>query len=415
MLSVIALAMLAAACASPRASSRAPRVSTASREPVREARALLDRMHRGELPGSLERMVADLDDVARREGASTRGLQARRLGADLLAAQWRLTRDPHDRVRASDALESVADERGDEGCSARLALGDLLASCGETERARAEYLRYERECPNAADLAHVHATLALLDPALARAESAAARARVQNVASGFEAARAQGAAPYRRIVIDPGHGGTDPGARAANGLAESTVTLDVSRRLAERLSAMTGADVILTRDRDVFVPLEERAVRANRAGGDLFLSIHCNSSENPLSHGISTYVLDASDDRVAARVARRENGELESDPLADPEVFRILANLRLIGSSSRSTALAQRIQSSLVERVRARYVDTADLGVHTARFHVLVGARMPAVLVELSFLSNPIEAERLGDARYRDDLARAIADAVVAR
>lgn len=381
-------------------------------EPVHDARALLAQLRSGALPGGVDRAVSDLNAFAAREGASSRGRDARRLAADLLAARFRAGRDPRDCDRAVELFDALADSSRESACDAIVAAGDLLASGSRIDAARAKYLRFERECSAAPDLAHVHATLALLDPALAHAESDAIRAHVPHAREPLPAARTNGATHYRRIVIDPGHGGSDPGARSADGLAESTVTLDVARRLADRLVARTGADVILTRDRDTYVPLEERAVRANRAGGDLFLSIHCNSSENPASRGVSTYVLDATDDRVAARVARRENGEYERDPLGDPEVFRILADLRLIGSASRSTHLADTIQHGLLEHLRARYPDIADLGLHTARFHVLVGARMPAVLIELSFLSNPVEAARLGDDQYRSDLADAIADAV---
>lgn len=382
-------------------------------EPVRYANALLARLLRGEQPGGVDRAVAALDSLVPLEGDSSRGREARRLAADLLSARYRAGRDPADRERAVTRYDVLADLAGSFGCEALVLAGDLLANSSETEAARGRYLRFERQCAGAANLAHVHATLALLDPGLAHAESDAARARARPRPSSQDITRAtHGGTSYRRIVIDPGHGGWDPGARSANGLSESLVTLDIARRLADRLAMLTGAEVVLTRDRDVYVPLEDRAARANRATADLFLSIHCNSSDNPASRGVSTYVLDATDDRVAARVAQRENGEAGRDPLADPEVFRILANLRLIGSASRSTRIAHAIQDGLLGYLRARYVDVGNLGVHTARFHVLVGARMPAVLIELSFLSNPIEAARLADDRYRADLAEAIAVAV---
>ncbi|MEI8256188.1 MAG: N-acetylmuramoyl-L-alanine amidase [Deltaproteobacteria bacterium] len=411
--SAIVLVALASACASPRTpAGTAPSVAS-STEPVRYAHELLARLHRGELPGGVDQAVVALDPFVIREGDSSRGREARRLAADLLAARYRAGRDPADRERALSRYDGLADVPGSPGCESIVAAGDLLASGGENDSARARYLRFERQCPDAPSLAHVHATLALLDPALAHAESDAARNRARPAPSSPNTTRAtHGGAGYRRIVIDPGHGGWDPGARSATGLAESIVTLDIARRLADRLATLTGADVVLTRDRDVYVPLEDRAARANRATADLFLSIHCNSTDNPASRGVSTYVLDATDDRVAARVARRENGEAGRDPLADPEVFRILADLRLIGASSRSTRVAHAIQDSLLGHLRARYADVGDLGVHTARFHVLVGARMPAVLIELSFLSNPVEASRLADDRYRADAVEAIAVAV---
>jgi N-acetylmuramoyl-L-alanine amidase len=217
----------------------------------------------------------------------------------------------------------------------------------------------------------------------------------------------------RRIVIDPGHGGFDPGARASNGLAESVVTLDVARRLADEIARTMGVQVVLTRDADVFVPLEDRAARANAVSADLFVSIHCNSSENALSRGVSTYVLDTTSDSVAARVARREEGEVASDPLSNPEVFRILANLRLLGQASPSMHLADEIQHSLVTNLgRVDPNGATDLGIHPARFNVLVGARMPAVLVELPFLSNASDAAHMRNPAFRAVLSHSIAEAV---
>ena len=157
-----------------------------------------------------------------------------------------------------------------------------------------------------------------------------------------------------------------------------------------------------------------RAEFANDAGADLFLSIHCNSSDNPSSRGVSTYILDTASDRVAARLAARENAAQENHALADPNVFRILANLRLVGLGSRSHEVAAALQATLVGALRQRYADAVDLGIHPARFNVLVGARMPAVLVELSFVSNPTEEQRLRSAEYRDLLARAIVDGLAA-
>jgi N-acetylmuramoyl-L-alanine amidase len=372
-----------------------------------EAAELTTRLRQRELPPGVDALVAELEAVAQSEGRSSRAHEALRAAAELVSARHRLTRDRRDLVRAEGLWQGLATaEAGETGCEALAALGGLLHSAGELPRARARFLEYERRCPHGAALAHVHATLALLDPATARAEAEVQRARPQPVEAR------PGARRLRRIVIDPGHGGSDPGARGPGGLAESHVTLDVARRLADHVVGTLGSEVMLTRDADEYVPLPARAARANAAGADLFVSIHCNSSENPASRGVATYVLDTTGDAIANRVAARENGAFGGDGPLDPQVLRILADLRLVGQGSRSVALAEKIQRSIVATLRPRYPDVVDLGVHPARFHVLVGARMPAVLVELSFLSNPVEGARLRDPAYLDALARAIAAAI---
>jgi N-acetylmuramoyl-L-alanine amidase len=127
---------------------------------------------------------------------------------------------------------------------------------------------------------------------------------------------------------------------------------------------------------------------------------------------VSVYALDAQHERVESRFARRVRIEHELDPLDDVEVAQILADLQLATQGARSWRLAARVQRSLLTTLRASYPDVEDMGVHAARFNVLVGTEMPAILVELSFISNPMEESRLRDERYQNHLARAIADAV---
>jgi N-acetylmuramoyl-L-alanine amidase len=406
-----ALALASAACSGggERIPTFSARGAPTAGELVTRAEETRARLARRELPPGVDQLVADLEAAAVAEGGSARAQEALRAAGDLLAARYRVTRARPDAERAEVLLLRAAQREGEGACEALAASGGLLLASGERARARARYLEYERRCPRGAALAHVHATLALLDPAAARAEAEAAQARQTARSTRGEG---PGRTRLRRIVIDPGHGGSDPGARGHGGLTESAVTLDVARRLADRVVTTLGVEVMLTRDADEYVPLEDRAARANNAGADLFVSIHCNSSENPASRGVSTYVLDTTSDAIAARIAARENGAFERDPLADPEVFRILADLRLVGQGSRSLRLAEGIQQSILATLAPRYPDVVDLGVHPARFHVLVGARMPAVLVELSFVSNPVEAARLRDPGYRDDLARAITAAI---
>jgi N-acetylmuramoyl-L-alanine amidase len=213
-----------------------------------------------------------------------------------------------------------------------------------------------------------------------------------------------------RLVLDPGHGGKDTGAVGSGGLREKDVTLDIARRAAPILSAK-GIQVVLTRDDDRFVSLEERTARANAFGADLFVSIHCNASEKGLRRGVETYVLDTTRDELAARVAARENATTQASTV---ELASILGDLRLADQSQRSTRLAQLVERAATSAIGARYGDAVDGGVHTAGFYVLVGADMPGVLFETSYISNTAEEQRLTSEEYRQILADAIANAVKA-
>ncbi len=222
----------------------------------------------------------------------------------------------------------------------------------------------------------------------------------------------KGKREVRRVVLDPGHGGTDPGATGPSGLLEKDVSLDIAHRAAPVLSREMGIVTLLTRDRDEFVSLEERTARANAFSADLFLSIHCNASESSSAHGIQTYVLDTTSDEIAARVAARENNA----PLAQAggDVARLLGSLRLADLGSRSTHLADLLQRSAMASLGEKYPGASDQGVKTAGFYVLVGAQMPAILFETSFISNPLEESRLGSTDYRQRLADAVVNAVKA-
>jgi N-acetylmuramoyl-L-alanine amidase len=213
-----------------------------------------------------------------------------------------------------------------------------------------------------------------------------------------------------RVVLDAGHGGRDTGAVGPEGTVEKDVTLDVAHRAARILGGQ-GIEVLLTRDDDHYVSLEERAARANAFAADLFVSVHCNASEIRNRRGVETYVLDTTRDEVAARVAAREN---ETTPEATAEVARMLGGMRLADQSQRSTRFARLLARSALAALRMKYRDTVDGGVHPAGFYVLVGARMPSVLFESSYISNPVDEERLASDDYRQLLADAIANAVKA-
>jgi len=212
----------------------------------------------------------------------------------------------------------------------------------------------------------------------------------------------------QRVVLDPGHGGNDAGATGPTGVHEKDVTLDIAKRAAKGLAAV-GLEAILTRDDDRYVTLEERTARANQVAGDLFVSIHCNAAENRTRHGIETYVLDTTKDDIAGRVAARENATTLA---AGAELGSILASMRLADQATRSTRLAELLQKSALASLKGSYPDALDGGVHPAGFYVLVGARMPAVLFETSYISNPTEEGRLNSDDYKDRLVDAIVNAV---
>lgn len=217
--------------------------------------------------------------------------------------------------------------------------------------------------------------------------------------------------PVRRIVVDAGHGGHDPGAIGPRRVREKDVTLAIANRLARKLRD-AGFEVVLTRNRDRYLALEERTAIANTARGDLFVSIHANAHPRRNREGIETYYLNVADDRYAARLAARENG-LDFDE-GSGVLTRILTDLETKASAGASRRLAQHVQREVTTSVRARVGDVRDLGVKGALFYVLLGARMPAVLVETAFVSNRVEERRLASTRYQDVVASGIARAVTA-
>ena len=215
----------------------------------------------------------------------------------------------------------------------------------------------------------------------------------------------------RRIVVDAGHGGHDPGAIGRRGLREKDVTLDIARKVARLLKA-DGFDVVLTRDADRFLQLEERTALANTSRGDLFVSIHANAHPRRNRSGIETYFLNVTDDRYAARLAARENGAAPDGEDSDDVLQRIRSDLDAVASAGLSRQLADLVQRELCRSVRSRFGDVRDLGVKSALFYVLLGARMPAVLVETGFISNAAEEKRLASPAYRAEVASAVTRAV---
>ncbi|MBE9529079.1 MAG: N-acetylmuramoyl-L-alanine amidase [Proteobacteria bacterium] len=220
-------------------------------------------------------------------------------------------------------------------------------------------------------------------------------------------------APKKRrltIVIDPGHGGRDPGATGRRGLKEKDVTLKIAKMLRDSLKKRTKARVVMTRTRDVYVPLEERTAIANREEADLFISIHVNASRKRKATGIESYILNVSEDAESKRLAARENSTTISE-LSDLEF--ILSDLVSKAKTNDSVVLANIVHTSLIKTVKKKYRGIKSNGVKQAPFYVLVGTRMPAVLMELSFISNARDEKRLKSSKYLATLVQGISDGVV--
>lgn len=210
-----------------------------------------------------------------------------------------------------------------------------------------------------------------------------------------------------RIIIDPGHGGRDYGAPGyLKGVHEKDVVLQISRRLAKKIRQELKYEVYLTRNSDRFLTLEERTAIANTKSADLFISIHTNSHKDRRAHGIETYFLNLATDDEAIRVAAMENATSTKN-ISDLQT--ILSDLMQNAKINESSRLAGFVQNSLVSHLRnKRYGRIKDKGVKQAPFYVLLGAQMPAVLVETSFISNPRECKRLTTPKYQERLCEAI-------
>ncbi len=259
-------------------------------------------------------------------------------------------------------------------------------------------------------------------PALARSTREALKPRIESPLR------------IRRVVVDAGHGGKDVGAVGRRGTREKDVNLALARALGRKLEKELGIEVVYTRTKDKFVSLERRAQIANAANADLFISVHSNANRNRKIRGIETYYLNTTSSRYSNRLANRENRDMhdpalitddspeeaendeESAPLPSGPVGRdlrlLLADLAMRSAAEESRRLAGYIQHTTVDHLSQPDRVLKDLGVKKALFFVLLGVRMPAVLVESGFLSHEEEEQALADAKYRDRLASAIAHGV---
>ncbi|MBF0336208.1 MAG: N-acetylmuramoyl-L-alanine amidase [Nitrospirae bacterium] len=214
----------------------------------------------------------------------------------------------------------------------------------------------------------------------------------------------------KRIVIDPGHGGHDPGAIGKTGMKEKHIVLDVALRLAKLLRDKYHYEVFLTRNKDVFISLEERTAIANSKAADLFVSVHANANNTPSIKGIETYFLNFTDDKEALRVAARENAiSITKMKQVQSELGVILASLARESKRDESLRLSHFIQKSMVSHLNDKFGGVVDNGVRQALFYVLVGASMPSALVEISYLTNAQEEKLLKTNAYKEELAASIA------
>ena len=217
----------------------------------------------------------------------------------------------------------------------------------------------------------------------------------------------------KRIVIDAGHGGHDPGAIGPNKLHEKDVVLDIVLKLRDILAGNPNYEIFLTRDRDEFIPLEQRTAIANSKNADLFVSVHANASPRKAAKGIETYMLNWTNEEEALKVAARENAislkKMRQMNRKEMDILDIIkGDLSRDNKRDESIRLAHYIQRNLVSDLNKNYNHIVDLGVKQALFYVLFGAKMPSVLVEVSFISNPLEEKLLSKEDYRGDLAKSI-------
>ena len=210
----------------------------------------------------------------------------------------------------------------------------------------------------------------------------------------------------KKIVIDAGHGGIDVGALGiVRGTYEKTITLQIAKKVKHRIEQELKCEVVMTRDRDKTLSLEERTAIANKEGADLFVSIHTNSNLSQHPYGIETYFLSLATDKNSISVAARENSVSEKS-IGDLEM--ILSSLMKNSKINESRMLAEYVQKNLYNEMNPKYSKIKNKGVKQAPFYVLLGARMPSILIETSFISNERECKRLKRADYQNDLADGI-------
>jgi N-acetylmuramoyl-L-alanine amidase len=213
----------------------------------------------------------------------------------------------------------------------------------------------------------------------------------------------------KTIVIDPGHGGKDPGCYISDEIQEKDIVLDLAKKLKGRIEANLGCGVFLTRTEDIFLPLDERTAFANVKKADIFISLHVNSHKQGDIFGVETYFLNMATDERAVMLAAKENATSEKN-ISDLQ--SILNDLMLNTKISESSKLAYQVQDGVMTGIKKSFKTNKSLGVKQAPFYVLIGAEMPAILIETGFITNPTERKRLLNDKYRETLADGIVDGI---
>ena len=213
----------------------------------------------------------------------------------------------------------------------------------------------------------------------------------------------------RKIVIDPGHGGKDPGAIGVGGVMEKDLVLSVAKKLAVKLTNEMGVQVVLTRRDDRFIALEDRTYLANAEDADLFISLHMNASPNADAHGVETYYLDNTTDEAAMRLAARENASARKN-ISDLQF--ILSDMTQNMKLEDSISLAHRVQQAVVGGMSKVIGEVRDLGVKKALFYVLVGARMPSVLIEMFFVTHRVEGQVMSREAGQDAMVNSLFEGI---
>lgn len=347
-------------------------------------------------------------------GASPAGVAELRVGREVYRLERAVARDGRRFFSAAEAMRALKLRHAWEPATARLAFGTGKRAGIVWAGIPSVTVSRQRVALSAAPFVHRDELMVPVD----FAERALAAIVGRRVAVAF--AGPVPLAPERGfslVVLDPGHGGRDTGAMGPGGTQEKDLTLSLTRRVRDILQRETDLEVLLTRDTDVFVPLAGRVALANARGADLFVSIHLNAAPSRHATGTETYFLSAvASDDAARASAEFENRSLELEetaPGAPPaDLAFILGDLARSASIRESEAFAAQLQDRF--GAEAPSVRGENRGVKQAPFYVLIGAQMPAVLSEVGFISNPQQERALKSARVQDEVARAIAQSIVA-
>jgi len=300
-----------------------------------------------------------------------------------------------------------------------VASGPAMASVGKPLKPPRIKVRETRAADEARKLADARAKAIARSSGTKEPEKGKAvkvtRKPASKAASFRKQQKRSGKFSLHRVVIDAGHGGKDPGALGRGGLKEKVLALDIAKRVKRKLEAMGGYEVILTRDRDRFLELEDRSKIANKKDADIFVSIHANASRNKRARGLETYYLNKNSDEDTIKIAARENAvpiEEMKKAIDTTNKDYILASLATQRKQYQSADLAKKVRESMYSAISSRYHGVTTKDSSMGPFYVLYGARMPAVLIEVSYITNRTEASRLRTTTYRDYLARGIAEGI---